>query len=970
MAINFPNNPVDGTIHRDASNNIAYVYRAVNDSWFLQPLALNSIGGAGTVTAVAAVGTRGVTVVGSPITTAGTLTLGLSVDTLPAVTLPTLATDVVLITRGTTNNRITLGNLRTFFDIKTNLGYIAGVSNGTVTSSTGDSAIIPLFSTTRAGLVRGTSSNIVNFLRADGTWATPQGVARTYALDDLTDVSISNPATGQGVVYNGKSWVNTNVPIVSSNPNLKVSPAGVDTPVDPLKGNPFRLLSQAITWARLNLIGVNRVNIDVAAGDYLEPAAFTLGLSTTKVNISGATSAPSIIDDNATQGGAFVTIVGTVSLTSISFEGNAKRTSTILVSDSNVFTATNTQITANSASNNLALDVRSGRFIFGRGVAIIGWLRTEVDVHSGTTNGTVLTIDCDGNISPSIIFTGTASLGWGVSNARISLIGEAPTVEVQTQEGIDTSVSRWLGNPVFRYTIPQVATTATLGRVRIGSGISVAADGTISTAGASGAVTLDGLTDVTISNPQNSQFLTYNSATRQWINSASTNDNPTNLDALTDVKINNPVLNNILRFNGTTWVNSTEQSTGTITSITPGAGIVGTTAITTTGTIDIGSASGSGIRVNPNDISIDRTVTDSWYVAAAHVGSTGAAHGRASASVDGFMSSVDKVKLDGFGPASTYLRNSGDIMSGPLIVTTNNVAAALRVTQTGPGDCLIVEDSANPDPSPFVIDFEGNVVIGIPKKKTIYRRIDNTLMSGKLQIEGTGPSLNSIVLAQVGTGGVGDCPILLGARKSAGVYLTNNQYIFGLVGNGSGTDGTFYQSARFTFVADGNHADNSYPGKILFQTTPTGLTVPRIVATITQAGHLELNATLKQNIAGINHRRVTLANLAIGASVPIVLTDYYDGVNLCSGKIRIHVSGSNQLNAQLFEITFLQAPSVAAPGVTPAPSISFTKVLGIGSGTTAANYLNFTAATPGTINVTNTATATMVWVMDIQIMGS
>lgn len=76
---------------------------------------------------------------------------------------------------------------------------------------------------------------------------------------------------------------------------------------------------------------------------------------------------------------------------------------------------------------------------------------------------------------------------------------------------------------------------------------------------------------------------------------------------------------------------------------------------------------------------------------------------------------------------ATYLRKdaSNDPVTGTLTVTpSTNVeglvvtqgaartAAALRITNEGSGNALIVEDSANPDSTPVVIDSSGNVGIG------------------------------------------------------------------------------------------------------------------------------------------------------------------------------------------------------------------------------------------------------------------
>jgi hypothetical protein len=48
----------------------------------------------------------------------------------------------------------------------------------------------------------------------------------------------------------------------------------------------------------------------------------------------------------------------------------------------------------------------------------------------------------------------------------------------------------------------------------------------------------------------------------------------------------------------------------------------------------------------------------------------------------------------------------------PNLIEVNSSSDALRITQTGTGNALVVEDSANPDATPFVIDASGNVGIG------------------------------------------------------------------------------------------------------------------------------------------------------------------------------------------------------------------------------------------------------------------
>ena len=66
--------------------------------------------------------------------------------------------------------------------------------------------------------------------------------------------------------------------------------------------------------------------------------------------------------------------------------------------------------------------------------------------------------------------------------------------------------------------------------------------------------------------------------------------------------------------------------------------------------------------------------------------------------------------------AATTLANvvlkTGDTMTGGLVIDANSPSTALRVTQQGTGIAFVVEDSINPDTTPFQIDAAGNVSVG------------------------------------------------------------------------------------------------------------------------------------------------------------------------------------------------------------------------------------------------------------------
>lgn len=57
--------------------------------------------------------------------------------------------------------------------------------------------------------------------------------------------------------------------------------------------------------------------------------------------------------------------------------------------------------------------------------------------------------------------------------------------------------------------------------------------------------------------------------------------------------------------------------------------------------------------------------------------------------------------------------NASNVFGSPQIIDTTAATPALRVTQKGSGNSLIVEDSLNPDSTALVVDASGNVGIGV-----------------------------------------------------------------------------------------------------------------------------------------------------------------------------------------------------------------------------------------------------------------
>jgi len=93
-------------------------------------------------------------------------------------------------------------------------------------------------------------------------------------------------------------------------------------------------------------------------------------------------------------------------------------------------------------------------------------------------------------------------------------------------------------------------------------------------------------------------------------------------------------------------------------------------------------------------------------------------------------------------------KNLSNIFTQSNIFNVNSATDAVRITQSGAGNALVVEDASNPDTSAFVIDTNGNVAIG---KTTASVKLD---VVGAAAISGavTGLTFNGLTLTSAATG--------------------------------------------------------------------------------------------------------------------------------------------------------------------------------------------------------------------------
>lgn len=187
-------------------------------------------------------------------------------------------------------------------------------------------------------------------------------------------------------------------------------------------------------------------------------------------------------------------------------------------------------------------------------------------------------------------------------------------------------------------------------------------------------------------------------------------------------------------------------------------------------------------------------------------------------------------------------------VAGSAVVSANSSSTALRITQEGTGNALLVEDSANPDSTPFVVDANGNVISGYTAAIPTYG------FNNQLQVLGTSNAyqLNAafrndafapfLSLAHSRDATIGSHTIV-----QSGDALGTLAFL--------GSDGTaFIQAARISSSVDGTPGTNDMPGRLVFSTTADGASSPTERMRIDNLGNMSLSPG-----GTISNQRVRLA---------------------------------------------------------------------------------------------------------------
>ena len=192
--------------------------------------------------------------------------------------------------------------------------------------------------------------------------------------------------------------------------------------------------------------------------------------------------------------------------------------------------------------------------------------------------------------------------------------------------------------------------------------------------------------------------------------------------------------------------------------------------------------------------------------------------------------------------ASTTLGVTGtSTLNGNAIISvTDNTNAALRITQLGTGNALLVEDSTNPDATPVVIDATGRTTIGATQAYNA---------SGGYPVGFSQYAVNGE--STFGRFSNDSSTVSLDITKSRGTSVGTQAIVqsgdsFGRF-NFAGSDGANYiVGARIEAYVDGTPGTNDMPGRLVFSTTADGAASPTERMRINSSGTVSLASTTEQ----------------------------------------------------------------------------------------------------------------------------
>jgi len=208
------------------------------------------------------------------------------------------------------------------------------------------------------------------------------------------------------------------------------------------------------------------------------------------------------------------------------------------------------------------------------------------------------------------------------------------------------------------------------------------------------------------------------------------------------------------------------------------------------------------------------------------------------------------------------------VVTGNAVVSvTDNTNAALRITQTGTGNALLVEDSANPDATPFVITNTGVIVGGNTSALDGYAGVATRQSSTFNAIGGNSAGTGLAIFGFAAATTTPRATVNFNKSQSTTIgtqtVVTSDEVLGGIHFNGS--DGTNYiPAAQIYGVTDGTPGTSDMPGRLVFSTTADGASTPTERVRIDSAGQTKFSYNAVVEVTDNTNAALRITQLGTG----------------------------------------------------------------------------------------------------------
>jgi hypothetical protein len=265
----------------------------------------------------------------------------------------------------------------------------------------------------------------------------------------------------------------------------------------------------------------------------------------------------------------------------------------------------------------------------------------------------------------------------------------------------------------------------------------------------------------------------------------------------------------------------------------------GTTAYGGTNTF-LGYSSGSAVTSGANNV-----IIGSYTGSTAPISATGSNYIVLSDGAGTVRQVIDSSGNVGIGTTAPAAKL--DVAGNTIISTTDNTNAALRITQLGSGNALLVEDSTNPDSSPFVIDASGQVVQGYTVAINNWNGAPDSIAISSTASNAR-PSVGLINWSS-NTGRSSSLNLYKSVSNTIGTQgIVGNLQQLGRITFSGDDNATFIRAAEIDAFVDGIPGLNDMPGGLRFSTTADGASTPTERMRIDSSGNV-----LVTNAAGLGY---------------------------------------------------------------------------------------------------------------------